>query len=157
MSMRDVGMTETVMMSTSTSRRGTVALPALFALVLGALPALLLLFALAPAPALAQTGTDAASGGDASQYLQNVDELMYPDSYRMLVEIHTERPNARNTDLVMEVQAEQGVGSLMEIQEPARQRGIRFLQRDEALWIYNPRSNTRRPIRLSPRVNQSTS
>ncbi|NBC28470.1 MAG: outer membrane lipoprotein-sorting protein, partial [Spirochaetes bacterium] len=44
-----------------------------------------------------------------------------------------------------------GVGTFIEITAPARSRGIRFLSKEENLWLYNPRSNSRRAIRLSPR------
>jgi len=39
----------------------------------------------------------------------------------------------------------------MEITEPARSRGIRFLQKDNSLWLFNPRSGSHRAIRLSAR------
>lgn len=90
-------------------------------------------------------------GQSAESLLEQAENSLYPDNFYMRMRIVTERPDRRNTDMVFEVYYKDAVGTFIEIQEPSRSRGIRFLSKEENLWLYNPRSNSRRAIRLSPR------
>jgi outer membrane lipoprotein-sorting protein len=69
----------------------------------------------------------------------------------MKSEIVTNRPDRRNTTLVIESYFKDEVGTFMQILAPARSRGTRFLRKGDSLWMYNPKSRSRRAIRLSPR------
>lgn len=104
--------------------------------------AVLVLVAVAAGGALAQS---------AEELLEQAEDSLYPDSFYMRMRIETERPDRRNTEMVFESYHKDGVGTFIEIQEPARSRGVRFLSKEESLWLFNPRSNSRRAIRLSPR------
>jgi outer membrane lipoprotein-sorting protein len=50
----------------------------------------------------------------------------------------------------METLYKEGTGSFIEMTAPARSRGLRFLEKGDSLYMYNPKSNSRRPLRLSP-------
>lgn len=108
----------------------------------GAAAALLAAFALAPA---------AAQPMDARALLEEAESRIYPDNFFMRSEIDTSRPDRRDTTMVIESYFKDEVGTFMEIVEPSRSRGMRFLRKDESLWMYNPKSRSRRAIRLSPR------
>lgn len=109
-----------------------------------ALAALLMLAAGAPPTLSAQQMSAAAM-------LEQAESRIYPDNFYMQAEIATNRPDRRNTTLVLESYFKDEVGTFMEIVEPARSRGTRFLRKEESLWMYNPKSRSRRAIRLSPR------
>lgn len=94
------------------------------------------------------TGLPAQS---AESLLEQAETALYPKNFYMRMRITTERPDRRNTDMVFDVYYKDGVGTFIEIREPSRSRGIRFLSKEENLWLYNPRSNSRRALRLSPR------
>jgi outer membrane lipoprotein-sorting protein len=93
----------------------------------------------------------AAQEIDAADMLEEAESRIYPDSFFMRSEISTNRPDRRNTTLVLESYFKDEVGTFMEILEPARSRGTRFLRKGDSLWMYNPKSRSRRAIRLSPR------
>jgi outer membrane lipoprotein-sorting protein len=88
---------------------------------------------------------------DAAAMLEQAESRIYPDNFTMRSEIATSRPDRRNTTLVLDASFKDGVGTFMEIVEPARSRGMRFLRKGDSLWMYNPKSRSRRAIRLSPR------
>ncbi|MEX2443402.1 MAG: outer membrane lipoprotein-sorting protein [Alkalispirochaeta sp.] len=80
-----------------------------------------------------------------------VDETLFPDSFVATFRMTTERPGRRTTEMLIENTHLEGSGTFMEVEEPRRSRGMRFLQKENDLWMYNPRSGSRRAIRLSPR------
>lgn len=88
---------------------------------------------------------------DAAAMLEEAESRIYPDNFSMRSEIATTRPDRRDTTLVLDASFKDGVGTFMEIVEPARSRGMRFLRKGDSLWMYNPKSRSRRAIRLSPR------
>jgi hypothetical protein len=88
---------------------------------------------------------------DAQELLNLVDETLFPDSFVATFRMTTERPGRRTTEMLMENSHLEGSGTFMEVEEPRRSRGMRFLQKEDDLWMYNPRSGSRRAIRLSPR------
>lgn len=87
----------------------------------------------------------------ADEMLARMEEALYPDSFSMKVTLETHRPDRRDSSMTMESYHKEGVGTFIEVTAPARSRGMRFLQKEESLWMYNPRSGARRAIRLSPR------
>ena len=93
----------------------------------------------------------AAQDMDAATMLEEAESRIYPDDFFMRSEIATNRPDRRDTTLVIDSYFKDGVGTFMEIVEPARSRGMRFLRKGDSLWMYNPKSRSRRAIRLSPR------
>ena len=121
-------------------RRRTVA-PIFTLLPAGLLLAAILMVALSP-PLPAQSGED---------ILERAEEALYPDDFYMEVEMNTHKPNRRDSMMVFESYHRDGAGTFMQVTAPPRSRGMRFLQKEEDLWMYNPRSNSRRAIRLSPR------
>jgi len=98
-------------------------------------------------------GVSAASAQsmDAQTLLAKMDSILYPDSFHMKAVMATHRPDRRDTAMTMESYYKQDVGTLIEILDPPRSRGTKFLQKEGSLWMYNPKSNSSRAIRLSPR------
>ena len=86
----------------------------------------------------------------AAELLRLAERVLFPTIYRAEMTIETEKPGERNSTLEMEALYEEGSGSFIEMTAPARSRGLRFLEKGESLYMYNPKSNSRRPIRLSP-------
>ncbi|MFW5976177.1 MAG: outer membrane lipoprotein-sorting protein [Alkalispirochaetaceae bacterium] len=91
------------------------------------------------------------SARSAEEILEQAEGALYPDNFYMEVEMNTHKPSRRDSMMVFESYHREGAGTFMEVIAPARSRGMRFLQKEEDLWMYNPRSNSRRAIRLSPR------
>lgn len=85
------------------------------------------------------------------EILERAEEALYPENFYMKVDMNTHKPGRRDTMMAFESYHRDGAGTFMEVTAPARSRGMRFLQKEEDLWMYNPRSNSRRAIRLSPR------
>ena len=79
-----------------------------------------------------------------------VEEIIFPKTYYTVMEMKTVQPGKRDRTLTLESWYSKGKGTLMEFLSPSRQKGIRILQKEQALWLYNPRSNSPRPVRLSP-------
>lgn len=100
---------------------------------------------------LAAAQTDGSPDVSADEMLARMESALYPDSFFMRTRMETHRPDRRDTTMTMEAYHKQGVGTLIEVLAPARSRGMRFLQKEESLWLYNPRAGGRRAIRLSPR------
>ncbi len=96
-------------------------------------------------------GVLSAQEFEAEELLRRAEKILYPDVFTMTMTIITEKPGRQERSMTIESRHEAGKGTLLEITAPARSRGIRFLQKDDTLWMYNPRSNSRRAIRLSPR------
>lgn len=87
----------------------------------------------------------------AERLLDLSDESMFPDTFVATYLMTTERPGRRDTEMVFDSSHLEGSGTYMEVSEPARSRGMRFLQKENDLWMYNPRSGSRRALRLAPR------
>lgn len=102
---------------------------------------------LAPATLAAQQLSELS----ADELLRRADDTLFPESFTATMRMTTERPDRRTTEMLLDNRHLEGEGTLMEVEEPARSRGMRFLQKDEDLWMYNPRAGSRRAIRLSPR------
>lgn len=92
-----------------------------------------------------------ATAQSAEEILKEAETVLYPDDFYMEVEMNTHKPDRRDSMMVFKSYYREDAGTFMEVTAPPRSRGMRFLQKDEDLWLYNPRSNSRRAIRLSPR------
>ncbi len=88
---------------------------------------------------------------DANRLLELSDDAIFPESFIATYRMTTERPDRRATEMVFESSHLEGAGTYMEVSAPARSRGMRFLQKEDDLWMYNPRSGSRRALRLAPR------
>lgn len=95
----------------------------------------------------------AAGQTTASEVLSNLEDVLYPDSFYLKVSLETTEGGSKKTPMVLESWYKEGVGTRMEILEPSRTRGTTFLQKNNNLWMYNPRSRSRDPIRLSPKAS----
>lgn len=93
----------------------------------------------------------AAQPPSADEILRLMEQTLFPDQYTLVMSMETRDPGGRNRVLEMKTFYRRDTGSFMEILSPARSRGTRFLEKDDTLWMYIPRSNSRSAIRLSPR------
>ena len=93
----------------------------------------------------------AVSAQDGDALLKAASDALYPDQFFMRVKMETHRPERRDSTMVIESYHSAEDGSRLEIVEPARSSGTRFLRKGDDLWMFSPRSNSSRAIRLSPR------
>ncbi len=87
---------------------------------------------------------------DPDTLLRKVEQIINPEIYSSVMQISTQKPGQRDSEIGMNVLYKEGAGSFIEMTSPARSRGIRMLEKDAGLYLFNPKSNSRRPIRLSP-------
>lgn len=85
----------------------------------------------------------------ASEMLQQIERNIFPGSYEAAMEMETFRPGKPTKNLSFTILAKENLGSLMEITAPSRSKGITFLQKENTLLMYSPRSGSRKAIRLS--------
>jgi outer membrane lipoprotein-sorting protein len=83
--------------------------------------------------------------------LKRAEQILYPDSFHVKNTLTTSGPGKSNVPLVFDVYHKKDTGTVMEILSPARSKGIRFLERANGLWMYNPKAGSGNAIRLSPR------
>ncbi len=108
----------------------------------------MLLCAIAGAgPAPAQSETSAGAG----EVLEQIDAILYPQSFSMRIEIETRDPPRPKTSLEMEMYHRRGSGTYIEIIAPRRLAGTRMLTKGDSVRMYNPRSMADRAIELSGR------
>jgi hypothetical protein len=87
----------------------------------------------------------------ADELLVRAENSVFPDSFRAEVLLVTREGDEITSEMELSLDYKHAVGSYMEILAPARSRGLRFLQIDDSLWMYNPRAAGGRALRLSPR------
>ena len=85
------------------------------------------------------------------EILRRMESTLFPENYRARISMVTVEPTGREREIEFTVDYKRGTGSYMEILSPPRIRGTRLLQRDEALWMFMPRSGAGTAIRLSVR------
>jgi len=81
--------------------------------------------------------------------LTMAEKALFPGSYETSMTMETVRPGKAPKRMSFTILAKEGVGSLMEITAPSRSKGICFLQKNNTLLMYSPRSGSRKAIRLS--------
>ena len=86
------------------------------------------------------------------QIIRRADQTVFPDEYFMRATLLTTQPGKDTASMEMTVTYKRGVGSRIELLSPPRSRGIRFLQKEGALWLFNPQAGTSQAIRLSPKA-----
>ncbi|MFW5826425.1 MAG: outer membrane lipoprotein-sorting protein [bacterium] len=87
----------------------------------------------------------------ADELLVAAENSVFPDSFVATVVLTTTEDGEAASEMELEISYRHETGSYMEVVAPARSRGLRFLQIEETLWMYNPRAGGGRAIRLSPR------
>lgn len=95
----------------------------------------------------------AASSQTANEILRKAEQSVYPDAFTMKVTMKTLESGSVESHMKMNITYKRKVGTRIEILSPSRSRGIRFLQKDSSLWMFNPRAGTSQAIRLSPRAS----
>lgn len=101
--------------------------------------------------ALVGLATPVFAQPSADELLLRAENSVFPDSFRAEVRLITREGDEITSEMELSLEYKQDVGSYMEILTPARSRGLRFLQIDDSLWMYNPRAAGGRALRLSPR------
>jgi outer membrane lipoprotein-sorting protein len=86
------------------------------------------------------------------QIIRRADQTVFPDAYLMRAGLETTQPGRAAASMEMTVTYKRDVGSRIELLSPPRSRGIRFLQKEDALWLFNPKAGTNQAIRLSPKA-----
>lgn len=85
------------------------------------------------------------------ELLEKAEKIIAPEEYYSKIKIVTKGPSSRDKTMIIESFCKKGTGTFIEILSPERFKGIRFLKNEENLWMFNPRSNSKSAIRLSPR------
>jgi outer membrane lipoprotein-sorting protein len=86
------------------------------------------------------------------QALRLAEQSVFPDAFVMRATLKTLDSGEESSRMLMDISYKKGVGSRVELLSPARSRGIRFLQKGGALWLFNPQAGTGQAIRLSPKA-----
>lgn len=89
----------------------------------------------------------------AEQILRTAEQSVYPDAFEMRATIETLKSGSVESRMEMRIRYMRKVGTRIELLSPPRSRGIRFLQKEESLFMFNPRAGTSQAIRLSPRAS----
>ena len=93
-----------------------------------------------------------AQGLTPDQIVRRAEQTVFPDQYLMRATLRTTQPGKAESPMEMTVTYKRGVGSRIELLSPPRSRGIRLLQKEGALWLFNPQAGTSQAIRLSPKA-----
>jgi len=89
----------------------------------------------------------------AEQIVRKAEQSVYPDSFVMRATIETLKSGEVESRMDMQIRYKRGTGTRIELLAPARSHGIRFLQKEGNLWMFNPRAGSGQAIRLSPRAS----
>jgi len=93
-----------------------------------------------------------AQARSAEQIIRHAEQSVFPDAFVMRATLVTRESGKESTRMEMAVSFKRNVGSRIELLQPPRSRGIRFLQKQAALWLFNPQAGTNQAIRLSPKA-----
>lgn len=88
----------------------------------------------------------------AEQLVRNAEQSVFPDAFVMQATLTTRESGTESSKMEMSVSFKRNVGSRIELLSPPRSRGMRFLQKEGALWLFNPQAGSSQAIRLSPRA-----
>ncbi len=86
------------------------------------------------------------------EIIRRAERSVFPDAFVMRASLQTLESGRQSLSMEMVVTFKRNVGSRIELLEPPRSRGIRFLQKEDALWLFNPQAGTSQAIRLSPKA-----
>lgn len=101
---------------------------------------------------LGGTGRAEAQGPTADQIIRQAEQSVFPDAFVMRATLITRESGAESSRMEMSVSFKRNVGSRIELLAPSRSRGMRFLQKEDALWLFNPQAGGGQAIRLSPKA-----
>jgi outer membrane lipoprotein-sorting protein len=87
----------------------------------------------------------------AEALLKRAELVLYPDSFHVRNTLTTTGPGKNPAPIVFDVLHKKDTGTVMTILSPSRSKGIRFLEKSNGLWMYNPKAGSGNAIRLSPR------
>ena len=86
------------------------------------------------------------------QIVRKAEQTVFPDAFVMRATLETRESSSVSSNLDMAISYKRSVGSRIELLSPPRSRGIRFLQKEGALWMFNLQAGTGQAIRLSPKA-----
>jgi len=89
--------------------------------------------------------TDDGSAG----VLEKLEKSFMPDNYYCKYQLINKEQDGSSKEFEMKVWGKNNVGSLIEFTQPVRSKGIKILEKNGDLWMYNPRSKSKKPIRLA--------
>jgi outer membrane lipoprotein-sorting protein len=92
-----------------------------------------------------------AAAPSADELLAAVDKTLSLASYVSTVTMETAEPGSAPRSMSFATQSRRDKGTYMEITDPARTKGTRFLQLEGSLWMFNPKAGSANAIRLSAR------
>ncbi len=95
--------------------------------------------------------TALAAAPTASEILASVDHALFLSSYTSRATMVTVEPGKEARSMTLDTWSRSDKGSYLEVQAPARTKGTRFLQLEGSLWMFNPKSGSANPLRLSAR------
>lgn len=84
-----------------------------------------------------------------TEIIHKAENVLNPEKYESASVITNYQNQKVRTTMTIMVFGNGSVGSRSEIIEPARSKGTRILDKDGSLWMYNPKANVKRPLRLS--------
>jgi outer membrane lipoprotein-sorting protein len=88
----------------------------------------------------------------ADQIVRRAEQSVFPDAFVMQAALTTMESSSESSKMEMSVSFKRNVGSRIELLSPPRSRGMRFLQKEGALWLFNPQAGSSQAIRLSPKA-----
>ena len=90
---------------------------------------------------------------DAQELLRFTEKTLMPIEYYSEMDMKTYKPGKPVKVISMNSWYKKDLGSFIEITAPSRSKGTRMLQKNNSLWLYNPKSGSSRALRLSPKDN----
>ena len=93
----------------------------------------------------------AAQAPDGEKILAEIDQIRFPQAFSMRITLTTVTQGEDDKVMVIDVTHKTPLGSFLDIRSPVRSKGTRMLTEEGSLWMYNPRSGSTKPLRLSPR------
>ncbi len=88
---------------------------------------------------------------DGNVILEELDRIRFPDQFFQRVTLRTLTDGETTKSMTIESRYKKGQGTFMEILDPPRSKGTRFLNKEGSLWMYSPKSGSTKPIRLAPK------
>lgn len=88
----------------------------------------------------------------AEKIIRSAEQTIFPDAFVMRATLQTLESGSVISSMEMSLSYKRDVGSRIELLSPPRSRGIRFLQKEGALWLFNPAAGTSQAVRLSAKA-----
>ncbi|MFW5684893.1 MAG: outer membrane lipoprotein-sorting protein [Spirochaetota bacterium] len=101
---------------------------------------------------MAGTAAFAQETPSAAELISAAETSVFPERFEARLTLTTREDDDVTSRMELAIAYRDGAGSYIEVLAPERSRGLRFLQTDDRLWMYNPRAGGDQAIRLSPRA-----